>query len=96
MRIVGQLNDLIQQVPMSASALGNLATKQLLENPELIWVALRHRLKKQLTGPEKKTTYNFDSDVSSAVQELASKLRLSGDEIIRLAIEAYLINTDRL
>jgi hypothetical protein len=96
LRLSTAIADAMKTAPISGTQLINTTIREISQDPTAIGKALNKRLDRTLSEVDKKTTYNLDIDVASTVSALSDRFGISGEELIRLAIEAYLIKTNRL
>ena len=80
----------LSDIPSSRSAAMAKALFKAQSEPQLLAIALSHRINNPTPGTDKSICYSRDIRVEKALQELKALTQLTAEEVMRLAIEAYI------
>jgi hypothetical protein len=89
LRISEDLIKKLDGLPGSRSAAIEQALKNVGKEPYLLALAFRYRLTQSATEPTRTVTYLRDRKLADVIEDLIRKTELSGEQVTRLAIEAF-------
>lgn len=79
-----------EKVPMTRSAAITQAVINAGRDPELLISAFRLRLSQPYEENDTEVTYSRDHRIEAIVKKLAEMTKLSGEQVVRLCMEAYI------
>lgn len=83
--IIEQCKDL----PLTRSAAIAQSLMNAVREPELLILALRHRMSSLGKEGTEKVSYTRDTKLDEALETLMNLTEMSGEQVIRLSLEAY-------
>lgn len=80
----------LQKLPITASQALTTAISNAIKDPQSLGRAMQRRVTQEKEKPTSRTSYYLDNKVMSEIDELCEKSALKGEEVVRLAMEAYI------
>lgn len=82
--------ELFEALPLSRSAAIGLSILQAGRKPDLLHMALRRRMSETRSGNNVRVSYTREPRLEAIIDKLAEITALSGEDVIRLCMEAYI------
>lgn len=80
----------LDRLPIARSKAISQALAKAGEEPDLLVHALRLRLSQPPVSEMTKVTYSRDDKLGVVIEKLAEMSKLSGEQVVRLSVEAYI------
>lgn len=88
--VSNEVLELFEGLPLSRSAAIGMSILAVSRKPDLLHVALRHRMTQERTGNNVRVSYTREPRLEAMIDRLAEMTDLSGEQVIRLCMEAYI------
>lgn len=88
--VATEVLDAFELLPLSRSAAIGQAILAAGKRPELIPLALRERMSQTRSGNNVRVSYTRENRLDAMIKRLAEMTDLSGEQVVRLCMEAYL------
>lgn len=82
--------DMFEKLPISRSAAIVASINLVARKPDLLHIALRHRMTEVRSGNNVRVSYTREAKIEPMIDTLANMTDMSGEQVIRLCMEAYI------